>query len=264
MKDFDGKTALVTGAGSGFGWEIATRLAERGAHVLCVDLNAETAEATANDIIAAGGRADAIQADVASEASARAMAEQAEDIAPVDVVFANAGIAGSGSATDTELDEWNRTLSVNTTGVWLTSRFLLPAMIERRAGSIVNTGSVVALRGIDRTFSYTASKGAVVAMTRQMAADFGPKGIRVNAICPGTIPTPFIKAAFERKAAQDGSDPQALMEATYHRYALGHLGEPDDVAEAAIFLASDRAKWVTGTVLSVDGGYAGVSHPGSA
>jgi NAD(P)-dependent dehydrogenase (short-subunit alcohol dehydrogenase family) len=247
-----GKVALITGAGSGLGRASALRFAAEGAAVACADLDESAAAQVASEVTKAGGKALAARVDVSSARHAEQMSRSVLDaFGHIDVVFANAGIPGTGSAATTAEADFDRVIAVNLKGVWLSSKFVLPHMIERGQGVIINQASMGGLVGIPGIFPYAAAKGGVIAMTRQMAVEFGPQGIRVNAICPGTIPTPLVaKSRAERAGSAPAADPGAAL----LRYPLRRLGEVDDVAALAVFLASDEAKWITGAVYPVDGG----------
>ena len=253
-----GKVALITGAGSGLGRASALRFAAEGAAVAVVDRDATAASGVAAEITAAGRRAVGVAADVTSSDDCRAMTAAAiGEFGHLDIVFANAGISGTGSAADLDVGAWDRVLAVNLTGVWLTSRYALPHMLERGAGVVLNQASVGGLVGIPGIFPYTAAKGGVIAMTRQMAVEYGPRGIRVNAICPGTIYTPLVQASRDAVTAPGsaaGIDVDEANAAAAQRFPLRRLGEVDDVAALAVFLASDEANWITGGIYPVDGG----------
>lgn len=247
--------ALVTGAGSGFGRETVLRLANSGHSVVCVDIDLPSAHETAE--LAGSDRVVPLPADVSSSSDAeRIAAETLDRFGHIDQIYANAGIAGAGTAVSTDIAEWNRVIGVNLTGVWLTSKYLLPSMIERGRGSIVHTASVTALSGVAGVFAYTAAKGGIVAITRQMAVEYGPSGIRVNAICPGTVLTPLVQASFAAKASGTGRSADDIISQSVSRYPLGRLGDVGDVAALAVFLGSEDAKWITGGIYAVDGGYA--------
>lgn len=256
-----GKVALITGTASGFGRTSAIRFAEEGAAVACVDLAADGAESTAKEILAAGGRAIAVAADVSRAADAERMTESTiEEFGRVDVVFANAGIAGPGNAMDLEEDAWDRVIDIDLKGVWLTSKYALRDMVARGSGVIVNTASVGGLVGVGGIFPYAAAKGGVIAMTRQLAVDFGGRGIRANAICPGTVPTPLVTETYLARARSKGAEDveqtaRADLDVMAAKYPIGRLGAVEDVAELAVFLAGDESSWMTGQALAVDGGY---------
>ncbi|MFD6858780.1 SDR family NAD(P)-dependent oxidoreductase [Rhodococcus sp. NPDC060090] len=251
-----GKTALITGAGSGLGRATALRFAAEGAAVAVVDLDLTAADEVADEIRSAGGHALAVSANVTSDAdSQRMIAETLAEFDTLDVVFANAGVNGAGNAADTTEAEWDKVIGVNLKGVWLTSKYALPHMIERRTGSIINQASMGGLIGLPGIFPYTAAKGGVIAMTKQMAVTYGPDNVRVNAICPGTIPTPLVyQSRVDRGAADADADQTAIDAEVANRFPLRRLGTPDDLASIALFLASDEADWVTGGIYTVDGG----------
>jgi len=250
----DDKSALITGAGSGLGRASALRFAEEGAAVAVVDRDGAAADAVAAEIAAHGGRAVGIAADVTSPGDCEAMTATAiAELGRLDVVFANAGISGTGSAADLDVAAWDRVIAVNLTGVWLTSRYALPHMQERGSGVVLNQASMGGLIGIPGIFPYTAAKGGVIAMTRQMAVEYGPRGVRVNAICPGTVYTPLVQASRDAGTAP-GVDVEEANAAAAQRFPLRRLGTVDDVAALALFLASDEASWITGATYPVDGG----------
>jgi NAD(P)-dependent dehydrogenase (short-subunit alcohol dehydrogenase family) len=250
----DGRVAIVTGAASGLGWACAELFAAEGAALVCADRDAEGAEATAAAIGVAGGRAIAVACDVGSQADTETMASAAlREFGGIDVLLANAGVSGAGTAIEIELETWERTLRTNLTGVWLSARAVLPQMVAQGHGSIVNQASISALVGVEKLAAYSAAKGGIVALTRQMAVDYAADQVRVNAICPGMILTPLARSTVAKRGdlsggAEGDSDPLAS------RYPLGRLGTERDIAELALFLASDAAGWITGSVYTVDGG----------
>ena len=248
---------LITGGGSGIGRASCIRFAEEGAQVAVADVNLEAAIETVSLVAAAAGREDAAMAvpmDVTDPGSCEAAVGQVVDAwGRIDVLFNNAGIAGIGTVEETSLELWERVMAVNVRGVFLVARAVLPLMVAARSGSIINMSSTIAEIGLARRASYAASKGAVLALTRQMQADYAQQGIRVNALLPGTIHTPFV----DRYLAESYDDPAAGLEILRRRQLTGDLGAPEDVAAAALFLASDESRFVLGSGLFVDGGVRG-------
>jgi NAD(P)-dependent dehydrogenase (short-subunit alcohol dehydrogenase family) len=255
-----GKVAIITGGGSGLGEASCLAFGAEGASVVVADRNLEGAEKVAAAIREAGGRAVAVQVDVTSEDDcARMVASANEAFGPVTTLFANAGIPGSGKAGDITLAEWQKVIDVNLTSVWLSARAVLPDMIAHGGGSIVNTSSVGGLVGVGGIASYAAAKAGVIGLTRQMAVDYGPHNIRVNAICPGTVPTPLVRQTYAEGGGfatgqTDISDFDAMMERSRARYPIGRWGKPENIAMMAVYLASDEAEWTTGVAIPVDGG----------
>jgi NAD(P)-dependent dehydrogenase (short-subunit alcohol dehydrogenase family) len=251
------RVCLVTGGGSGIGRATCIRFAEEGARVAVADVDAAQAEETARLVAAGTGRPDCtlvVPMDVTDADSCEAaVARVIERWGAIDVLFNNAGIAGVGTVEETSLDLWERVMAVNARGVFLVARAVLPAMVAAGRGSIINMSSTIAEIGLARRASYAASKGAVLALTRQMQADYAQHGIRVNALLPGTIHTPFV----DRYLAESYDDPAAGLAALRQRQLTGDLGKPEDVAAAALFLASDESRFVLGSGLFVDGGVRG-------
>jgi NAD(P)-dependent dehydrogenase (short-subunit alcohol dehydrogenase family) len=244
-----GKVAVVTGAGSGLGLASAQRFAAEGAAVVCADLG-DGGERAAETIAAAGGRALGAVVDVSSADDLAAMVDTASELlGGIDVLYANAGVPGEGKATDVDPADWERMLAVNLTGVFLSARAVLPAMAARGGGCLITQASAAGLVALPALAPYSAAKAGVIGLTRQLALDYAPHRVRVNAICPGTVVTPLVEAAMERR----GGVEQGLEHARA-RIPLGRLGEPDEIAGLATFLASDEGSWITGAAIPIDGG----------
>ena len=254
MGRLDGKLCVITGAGSGIGQASARLFAREGAHVVVADMDDRGAKSTVAEIRRAGGQAVAEHVDVTDEGETVALAGKiVKRFKRIDVLFNNAGISGVGDVLETEPDLFDRVMSVNVRGVYLMSRAVVPHMIEQRSGSIINMSSSIAEIGLARRVSYAASKGAVLAMTRSMQVDVAPHGIRVNALLPGTILTPFV----ERYLKESYADPEEGYAAIRKRQLGLELGKPEDVAFAALYLASDESRFVMASGLIVDGGVSG-------
>jgi NAD(P)-dependent dehydrogenase (short-subunit alcohol dehydrogenase family) len=245
---FEGKVALVTGAGGGIGLATARRFAAEGAQVVCADLDEATGRAAAEEV---GGTF--VPVDVASEPAVEAMFALAVDAyGGLDVSFHNAGISPPEDASilDTALDTWRRVQDVNLTSVYLCCRHAIPHLRARGGGAIVNTASFVAVMGAATSqISYTASKGGVVALSRELGVEFAREGIRVNALCPGPVDTPLLRELFAK-------DPERAARRLVH-IPMGRFAEATEVAAAAAFLASDDASYITASAFLVDGGISG-------
>jgi NAD(P)-dependent dehydrogenase (short-subunit alcohol dehydrogenase family) len=242
--DFEGQIAVVTGGGSGIGRAVARRLAGAGASVWIANRSEEAGRAVVAEIVSAGGSARFARTDVADEASVRALFDHVG--AQLHVLVNSAGtLATTERAPDIALEDWERTFAVNARGTFLTCKHALPRMRPPHA-SIVNIASVAGMVGVPNRAAYCAAKGAVIAFTRALAVDHVSDGIRVNCICPGTIDSPWI----DRVVAEYGESRDALA----GRQPMGRLGTPDEVAEAVLYVASDRAAFATGSQLVVDGG----------
>ena len=245
-----GKSAIVTGGAGGIGRATSLALAAEGARVAVVDLQQDAAEAVAAEIRAAGGEAVAIAADVSAEADVeRAVATAVDAFGGLDIAFNNAGIIRRTTAVETTVEEWDRVFGVNVRGIFLMCKHVVPVMAASGKGSIINTGSGWGLKGGGQAISYCASKGAVVNMTRALAIDHGPQGIRVNSVNPGDVNTGMLRD----EARQLGQEAGAFLADAADR-PLGRMGEPTEIAAAVVWLASDESSYVTGSALVVDGG----------
>ncbi|MGS2614660.1 3-oxoacyl-ACP reductase [Micromonospora sp. LZ34] len=242
------RVAVVTGAGSGIGLATARRFAAEGARVVCVDIDAEAGKRVADEI-----RGEFVAADVADEAAVRELFDGvAARHGRVDIAFNNAGISPpeDDSILTTGIEAWERVLRVNTTSVYLCCKYAIPHMRRQGKGSIINTASFVALMGAATSqIAYTASKGGVLAMTRELGVQFAREGIRVNALCPGPVATPLLRELF-------AADPERAARRLVH-VPMGRFGEPAEIAAAVAFLASDDASFMTAAQFVVDGGITG-------
>ncbi len=249
MARLDGKVALITGAGNGMGRVASVLFAREGARIVVADWSEDGGAQTVAAVEAAGGEAAFVKVDVARADQVEAMiAATMERFGALHVLYNNAGIfpGDDGGVTETPEPTWDRVMEVNLKGVWLGCKYGVPAMLESGGGSIVNVASFVALMGAATAqIAYTASKGGVLAMTREIAVEYGRRNIRANSLCPGPIATPMLEELM--------SDPERKQRRLVH-IPMGRLGQAEELAKAALFLASDESSFMTGAQLVVDGG----------
>jgi len=247
MGRLDGKVAVITGAGGGMGREAAILFTEEGARVCVADVDRQAAEET---VSLCPGEAFSVEVDVADEEGVAALyAQTSERFGGVDVLYNNAGISPGDDASvlETSVEAWQRVQDINAKGVFLCCKHGIPHLLTRGGGSVINVASFVAIVGAATSqISYTASKGAVLAMSRELAVQFARDGVRVNALCPGPVETPLLLSIF-------GDDPAALERRRTH-WPTGRLAKPREIVNAALFLASDESSYVTGTTFLADGG----------
>jgi NAD(P)-dependent dehydrogenase (short-subunit alcohol dehydrogenase family) len=239
----DGKRVLVSGGASGIGEAICRVFSSAGASVYVSDINRAQCERVASEL----PDASAASCDVGDEQQVKSLLA---GIDRLDVLVNNAGIGLVGGVAETEAADFHRLLRVNVEGVFLLTKYALPLLLESR-GSIINMGSVAGLIGVKKRFAYCATKGAVVAMTRQLAVDF-PQELRVNCICPGTVDSPFVEAYLEKYHKHEK---ESMRQQLNQRQPIGRLGEPKEIAHLALYLASDEASFTTGSVITIDGGW---------
>jgi NAD(P)-dependent dehydrogenase (short-subunit alcohol dehydrogenase family) len=256
----DGRTALVTGASSGIGQATARRLAREGAALALVALAGDELQDTALKCREAGAQAIAISADVADSGQVAHAFSQADAIVgPIDAVFSNAGMSFVAPIAQTTDDAWQRQLQVNLSGSFYVLREAARRMAPRRRGAIVSTGSELAMTGQAGYTAYSATKGGILSLTRALAAELAPHGVRVNTVCPGATSTPLLMAEFGQT-----TDPAAELAGTEASIVLGRLGDPEEIAAAVLFLLSDEASYITGTTLMADGGRVGCYPVGAS
>lgn len=244
------KVCLITGAGGGMGRVAALTFAGEGARIVAVDLDGGSALATASQVQAAGGTAVAVRADVAEEPDAKSMVDRAiETFGRLDVLYNNAGImpAADHSIIDTDVETWDQVMAVNVRGVFLACKHAIPRMVEQGGGSVINVASFVALLGCSvPQDAYTASKGAVLALTRSLAVQFGPRGVRSNSLSPGPVETPLLLDWLVKD--------EEAKRIRLARNPTGRFGKPEEIVAAALYLASDESRWTNGANLVIDGG----------
>jgi len=244
------KVAIITGAGSGMGRVAAQMFAAEGAKVLVAEYDEKAGAETAALVRAAGGEAAFVQTDVSTETDAAAMVAAAKDrYGRVDVLYNNAGVMPEldHSVVDTDVATWDQVMAINVRGVFLGCKYAIPHMVEQGSGSVINISSFVALLGCSvPQDAYTASKGAVLSLTRSLAVQFGPQGVRSNAICPGPIETPMLMDWLVKD--------EAARKVRLARNPTGRFGKPEEIVHVAIYLASDESRWTNGAHFVIDGG----------
>jgi 2-keto-3-deoxy-L-fuconate dehydrogenase len=242
------KVAVITGAGSGIGRAMSILFSREGATVVAADLNEAAARETVSEL---SGNGMPLRVDVSNAGDVQRMVERVEEaFGRIDILCNNAGIGSTTDVIEADPDEWDQVFAVNVRGTFLSCKYTLPGMITRGGGVIVNTASVAGLIGIPKRAAYCASKGAVVVLTKQIAVSYVSQGIRCNCVCPGTVDSPWVGRLLD---ATD--DPVAARKALEARQPIGRLGTPEEVAAAALYLASDDAAFTTGTALVLDGGW---------
>jgi NAD(P)-dependent dehydrogenase (short-subunit alcohol dehydrogenase family) len=251
MFSLEGKSALITGAGSGIGAAIAELFAKAGAHIFATDRDEVSGRRTAERILATGGRAEFAPLDIAEPAQCDAAASLVlRTRGALDLLVNNAGIGMVGTLATTTAEDLDRLYRVNVRGTLLITRAFLASMLERRAGVIVNIASVAGLIGVRERLAYTMTKHAIVGMTRAMALDHASEGIRINAICPGRVATPWVQ-----QRLREYPDPEKAYAEMCAVHPLGRMARPEEIAAAALYLASDEAAFLTGSTLTPDGGW---------
>ena len=245
-----GKNAVVTGAASGIGRETALRFAEEGAAVVCADRDVEGAEAVAAGIVADGGSAHAVATDITSESDAARLAEEAlAACGGIEVLVNNAGVTILGGVAEISEADWQREIDINLSGAYRVSSAFWPHFAEAGGGAILSTASIAGVVGVRQDAAYVASKAGLIMLTRCMALDGARVGIRANCICPGFVQTPMFDDYLDEQP-----DPEASLASCADRTPLGRIGTPRDIADGFVYLASDDARWITGTTLIIDGG----------
>jgi NAD(P)-dependent dehydrogenase (short-subunit alcohol dehydrogenase family) len=261
MARLKGKTAIVVGAGSiGPGWgngkATAVTFAREGAQVFCVDRNGKAAEETAGIIVKEGGKAEAFAADAAKESDIQAMvAACLKSFGRIDILDNNVGIAEVGSVVEVSEADWDRVFAINLKSAYLAMKHVIPVMEKQGGGSIINISSIASIRHLGISYiTYAATKAAMNQMTRSTAVQYAPQNVRVNAVLPGLMKTPMVEHSAGLAASYAKGDIEAMWRARDAQVPMGHMGEAWDVANAALFLASDESRYVTGIELVVDGG----------
>jgi len=243
--DLTGKRVLITAAGQGIGFTTATLFAKQGAEVIATDINIEQLHGIAG-----------IHPQVLNVTDPQAISQIAADIGPIDVLFNCAGVVHSGDILTCTEREWQFALDLNVSAMFHMIRAFLPAMLERQSGSIINMSSVASsIKGVPNRFAYSASKAAVIGLTRSVAADYVTRGIRCNAICPGTVESPSLRQRIAAQAEAEGRSEEEVYKAFVARQPIGRIGKTEEIAQLALYLASDASSYTTGTVQIIDGGW---------
>lgn len=244
------KVAIITGAGSGIGKETAVLFAKEGAIIVVNDLNAEHGQQTVDEIHLNNGKAIFIQGNVTKAEDIKYLVDEViKRFGRIDILFNNAGISGVGKLHEIESETWEQVLNVNVYGVFLVSKYVIPYMMEQRSGSIINMSSCIAEIGLANRAPYAAAKGAVLSLTKSMQVDYAEYNMRINALMPGTIYTPFVENYISKSP-----NPEKTISTIKERQLGGDLGRPIDVAYAALYLASDESKFMMGSSMYIDGG----------
>jgi len=245
-----GKVGIITGGGTGIGRATALRFAQEGARVIVANRTESTGRDTVREIVEAGGEAIWVQTDVAREADVKAMVEATvETYGRLDILFSNAAIQTFGTAVSLKPAQWDELVDINLKGMYLGAKYAVPRMAAQGGGSIINHSSVLGLVGDPELIAYCAAKAGILGMTRSMAQAHGPQGIRVNALCPGDVETYIVRQYFDAQP-----DPDAARRHVCSQYALRRIGQPEEIANVALFLASDESSFITGTYIVADGG----------
>jgi len=245
-----GKVGIVTGGGTGIGRSTALRFAQEGAKVIIANRTESTGRDTVRAIVEAGGEAVWVRTDVARDEDAQAMVEAAvEAYGRLDILFNNAAIQTFGTAVSLQPAQWDEVVDINLKGMFLAAKYAVPSMASRGGGSIINHSSVLGLVGDPQLIAYCAAKAGIIGMTRSMAQAHGPEGIRVNALCPGDVETFIVRQYFDSQP-----DPDAARRYVSSQYALRRIAQPEEIANVALFLASDESSFITGTCIVADGG----------
>lgn len=252
MSKLEGKTALITGGGTGIGKATAHLFAKEGAKVYITGRREEKLKEVQSEAKDAGIDINYIASDVSSESDCENVVRNvAEENDGIDILFNNAGILVPGTTHETPTDTWNKIFDINVKGTYFMSKFTIPHMLQKGSGTIVNNSSVVGLKGFPGLSAYVASKGAVTQLTKSMALEYADKGIRVNAICPGAIETPMVV----EELFGNVEDPEATKQYLISLHPQGRLGKSEEIANAVLFLCDDNVGFMTGSMLSVDGGW---------
>ncbi|NIP31068.1 MAG: glucose 1-dehydrogenase [Candidatus Dadabacteria bacterium] len=247
----EGKTALITGGSLGLGKATAILFAKEGANVVITGRTEKTLKDTVEEASKQGLTIDHLVSDVSKDEDCKnAVDYTIGKYGQIDILFNNAGVLFTGLTHETDLDMWQKTFDINVKGTFLMSKYTIPHMLERNYGCIVNNSSILGLKAVPGVAAYNSTKGAVTQLTRSMALEYAQQGIRVNAICPGTIVTPMVDGLFDQMP--DRSEAEELFK-SFH--PMGRLGKPDEIANAVLFLCDDNVQFMTGTMLSVDGGW---------
>jgi NAD(P)-dependent dehydrogenase (short-subunit alcohol dehydrogenase family) len=249
MGRLEGKIAIITGMAAGIGKASALLFGQEGATVIGADIDEAQGLAAVEEIVENGGTSHFVKADVSKKEDVKRIFDKVDEVGGVDILFNNAGVEVAKSLVQTSEEEWERSLGINLKSVFLCCKEAIPTMEEKGGGSIINNSSAAGLVG-SFSPSYSAAKGGIIALTRALAVDLGPSGIRVNCICPGAIETPMLSRVMLAQG-----DPEEVRARRIQNYPIGRFGTPEEVAHTALFLASDESSFITGAVLPVDGGF---------